>query len=402
MSTYKAKTSDKEEEGGETPSDDDDEGSNSKSDSSSDSSSNDSRDSKDDSDSDSGSNNNEDYDSQYSGDDWGAPPSDREDNDVDYYDGDIEDDTEADAEAEPIDIESGAESEEYGLEIVLEAIGEEVEEANNIDYDDYLYRHPSDWSCIIDCSSRSGSRYDKHGREIPELGSFHNSEVDSLTSYTKEEDDINARLATLDEMLMIHSFRNLTLESLEGEDEKMEGNESEYLPQYIHSSNKGKQDLFGEQMDSIERLKAYVTDKPTDMEIDGGGMDYMDENPLVLMLRKEGTRWEPPTIVKATTKLKNWAWEGAAHPMEDSSMKIKIVKPITLIKKIKTIEPVTSAKNIVSIPIESVSANIIVPVESVCDRSPIEFVSIEFVESVENYFPYNIISYFAYLLALNV
>ena len=45
---------------------------------------------------------------------------------------------------------------------------------------------------------------------------------------------------------MIHSFRNLTPKNLEYEDEKMEGNESKYLPQYIHPSNKGKQDLFGE------------------------------------------------------------------------------------------------------------------------------------------------------------
>ena len=106
---------------------------------------------------------------------------------------------------------------------------------------------------------------------------------------------------------MIHSFKNLTLGSFEGEDEKMEGNVLEYLPQYIHLSNKGKQDMFGEWMDSIKRLNAYMTDKPIDMEIYGGGMDYMDEDPLVLMLREEGTRWEPPTIVKATTELKNWA-----------------------------------------------------------------------------------------------
>ena len=101
--------------------------------------------------------------SQYNGDDWGAALSDREDDDegpfyedhfdddVDYYDGDIEDD----AEVKPIDIESGAESEEYELENVLEAAGEKVEEANNIDYDDYPYGHPSDWSCITDCSSSS-------------------------------------------------------------------------------------------------------------------------------------------------------------------------------------------------------------------------------------------------------
>ena len=166
----------------------------------------------------------------------------------------------------------------------------EEKESNNIDYDDYLYGHPSNWSYITNVSLRSGPRYDKHGRNILELGSFHNLELGSLTPYTKEEDDIDARLATLDRKLMIHSFRNLTLESLEGEDEKVEGNELEYLPQYIHLSNKGKQDLSGEWMDSIKRLNAYVTDKPTDMEIDGEGMDYMDEDPMVLMLREEGTR----------------------------------------------------------------------------------------------------------------
>ena len=62
------------------------------------------------------------------------------------------------------------------------------------------------------------------------LKSFHNLELGSLTLYTGEEDDIDARLATLDRKLMIHSFRNLTLESLEGENERMGGNESKYLP----------------------------------------------------------------------------------------------------------------------------------------------------------------------------
>ena len=85
--------------------------------------------------------------------------------------------------------------------------------------------------------------------------------------------------------------------------------------------------------------------------------------------------------------------------MEDPIKKIKTINPITPIKKIKTIELVTPTKNIVSIPIESVSANIIVPVESVCDHIPIESIS---VESVENSFPYNMISDSAYLLALNV
>ena len=34
----------------------------------------------------------------------------------------------------------------------------------------------------------------------------------------------------------------------------------------------------------------------------------MDEAPLVLMLREEGTYWEPPTIIETTTELKNWAY----------------------------------------------------------------------------------------------
>ena len=244
---YEVRTSDEDEEGGKAPSNDD-ESSNSKSDSSSNDSNKDNGNGKDDSNNDSESNNSEGYNRQYSGNDWGEPLSDREDedvgpfyenysdNDVDYYDGDIEDD----AEAEPTNMEGGTESEEYELENVLEAVEEEIEEADNIDYDDYPYRRPSNWTYIIDGSSRSGPHYDKHGREIPELGSFHNSELGSLTLYTEEEDDIDARLAILERKLMIHSFRNLALESLEDEDERMGKNESNYLPQYIQPSNKEK------------------------------------------------------------------------------------------------------------------------------------------------------------------
>ena len=47
------------------------------------------------------------------------------------------------------------------------------------------------------------------------------------------------------------------------------------------------------------------TNKPTDMEIDSESMDYMDEDPPILMLREERTYWEPPAIVEATTELKN-------------------------------------------------------------------------------------------------
>ena len=88
--------------------------------------------------------------------------------------------------------------------------------------------------------------------------------------------------------------------------------------------------------------------------------------------------------------------------MEDSMKTIKIVKPITPTKKIKTVKPITTTKNIFSIPIESVFASIIIPDESVCDWIPTKSVSVEFVKSIKNSFPYNMISNSAYLLALNV
>ena len=150
------------------------------------------------------------------------------------------------------------------------------------------------------------------------------------------------------------------------------------------------------------------------MEIDSESIDYMDEHPTVLMLREEGTYWEPPTIVEATTKLNDWAWEGAAHPMEDSMKKIKIVKLVTLAKKIKTVEPITPAKNIASVAIESIFASISILVKSICDSFSVEsdlvksvcdsfpVKSVESVESVKKSFAFNMIFYSAYLLALNV
>ena len=155
-------------------------------------------------------------------------------------------------------------------------------------------------------------------------------------------------------------------------------------------------------MDIIECLDALVTDKPTDMENDDEATDYMDQDPSVLMLREEGTCWEMPTIIEAITELKNWAWKGAAHPMEDSMKKIKTVKSVTLAKKIKTVEPVTPAKNIVSVPIESISASISILVKSVCDNILVESNLVMSIESVKNSFPYNMISDSAYLLASNV
>ena len=133
------------------------------------------------------------------------------------------------------------------------------------------------------------------------------------------------------------------------------------------------------------------------MEIEEDVMDYMDVDHPVLMLREEGAYYEPLAIVEATIKLKNWAWEGATHTVEDSVRKIKTVKSVTFAKRNKTIGPITPAKNIVSIPTESSSANIFVLVKTVCDSFPIEFV-----ESVRNSFPFNMISNSAYLLDLNV
>ena len=82
--------------------------------------------------------------------------------------------------------------------------------------------------------------------------------------------------------------------------------------------------------------------------------------------------------------------------------KIKTVKSVTLAKKIKTVEPVTLTKNIVSIPIESISASIYIPVKSVCDSFLVESDLVRSIEPVENSFPYNTISDSTYLLALNV
>ena len=147
-------------------------------------------------------------------------------------------------------------------------------------------------------------------------------------------------------------------------------------------------------MDSIEHLDAFVIDKPTDMKVEEEVTDYMDIDPAILMLREEGAYWEPLAIMEATTELKNWAWEGVAHLMEDFVKKIMTVKSITFAKKIKTAEPVTPVKNIVFIPIESISTSVFIPVKSIYGSFPIE--------SVKNSFPFNVISDSTYLLSLNV
>ena len=70
------------------------------------------------------------------------------------------------------------------------------------------------------------------------------------------------------------------------------------------------------------------------------------------------------------------------------------------LEKIKAIKPLIPAKNIISIPIKSVLASIVIPIEFVCDRVsiPIESIPVEF---VKNSTPYNMIFDSTYLLALN-
>ena len=80
-----------------------------------------------------------------------------------YYDGDLEDDAKAEyvdikddveAEDEENDVEAEDEDIENDIEVEDEDIEEYVEEG--IDYDEYPYGRPSDWSCIIDVNSRPG------------------------------------------------------------------------------------------------------------------------------------------------------------------------------------------------------------------------------------------------------
>ena len=81
---------------------------------------------------------------------------------------------------------------------------------------------------------------------------------------------------------------------------------------------------------------------------------------------------------------------------------IKSIKSVTFAKTIKTVELVAPTKNIVSVPSEFISTSISIPVNSVCDSIPVESDLVKSIESVENSFPYNMISDSAYLLALNV
>ena len=143
-SSYELRASDGDEKGGTAPSDDED-GREDKSDNSSDNSSSDSGHDGDDSNTNSNDNSSRSYDSSYSGDDWGEPPSDREDegadlfykeydSDVDYYDEDREDDAEANRW-------SDIDSDQYRLINVLENARKENAQANQMFHDEYPYRH---------------------------------------------------------------------------------------------------------------------------------------------------------------------------------------------------------------------------------------------------------------------
>ena len=96
--------------------------------------------------------------------------------------------------------------------------------------EEYPYGHLLDWSDITNVSLRFGPRYDKHGREVPELGLYYDLEPSSPTPHTEEEDDIDAKLASLDQKLMVHSLRIMTLENAKCNEERMKESESKHLP----------------------------------------------------------------------------------------------------------------------------------------------------------------------------
>ena len=232
-SLYELRANDGNEEEGTTPSDDKDE-SDDKSDTSIDSSSNDSGHGDDDSSTDSDDNYSRSYDSPYSGDNWGEPPSDKEDedvdlfyeeydSDVDYYDQDIEDDAE-------VNRWSDIDSNQYRLINALKYARKENAQANQMYHDEYPYMYLSDWSDITNVNLRPGLKYDKYGKEVPELGLYYESEPSSPTPHIEEEDDMDARLAALDQKLMVHSLRIMTLGNAESNEERMEESESEHLP----------------------------------------------------------------------------------------------------------------------------------------------------------------------------
>ena len=56
----------------------------------------------------------------------------------------------------------------------------------------------------------------------------------------------DAKLAVLDQKLIVHNLRIMTLENVEHNEERMEESESEHLPQPTYLGNRGKHDLFDE------------------------------------------------------------------------------------------------------------------------------------------------------------
>ena len=72
------------------------------------------------------------------------------------------------------------------------------------------------------------------------MGSYYDSKPRTPTLYTEEEDDIEARLAILDQKLIVYSLRIMTHENAERNEERMEGSEPEHLPQPTDLGNKGK------------------------------------------------------------------------------------------------------------------------------------------------------------------
>ena len=157
------------------------------------------------------------------------PSSDREDEDVDLFYEEYDDDVDYYGQDNEDDVEANrwrdTDSDQYRLINVLENAREETAQANQMYHDEYPYRHLSEWNDITNVSLRSGPRYDKHGREVPKLGSYYDSEPSSPTPHTEKEDDIDARLADLDQKLMVHSLRIMTLENAERNEERMEESE---------------------------------------------------------------------------------------------------------------------------------------------------------------------------------
>ena len=62
------------------------------------------------------------------------------------------------------------------------------------------------------------------------MGPYYDSKPSKPTPHIEEEDDIDARLATLDRKLMVHSLKIMTLENTERNEERMEESDSEHLP----------------------------------------------------------------------------------------------------------------------------------------------------------------------------